>query len=171
MVWRCVYRLSFRLLIHADAYNVQVLVPIPFSGWLPATQVGKDGVETLDTGFFPLFCGNPVCRGMALDLVGMFSDCSNAATGNMGLLTRKMRALKNSVKTCGNVPGMVMNRQQMAIKGVVDPLSRMELLETERFATGRSVASRLGFFEVGSSPVLGPHTHQCQSTESTYPQS
>lgn len=95
--------------------------------------IGHEGVETLDIEYLPLFCGNPVCRGMAMDLAGLFKSCGNSAPGYLGRLARKAKALKNTLKVCGNPPGAVMGRQQVAVAGVLDPLSRTELLQTEAF--------------------------------------
>ena len=63
----------------------------------------------------------------------MFVGCPNSAPGKLGLLSRKAKALKNSVKTSGNPAGSVVNRQQVAVTGVIDPLSNSELLEAEEF--------------------------------------
>ena len=93
--------------------------------------IGPEGVETLDLEFLPIFCTNPVCRGMAGDLAGLFSQCPTSAQGAYGKLSRKANALKNSLKICGNVPGSVVSRQQLAVEGVIDPLSKQELLLTE----------------------------------------
>ncbi|CAD7942956.1 unnamed protein product [Amoebophrya sp. A120] len=95
--------------------------------------IGHEGVETLDMEYLPLLCHNPVCRGMAMDLSGLFTSCSNSAPGYLGRLARKAKALKNSLKVCGNPSGAVMSRQQVAVVGVLDPLSKSELLHTEAF--------------------------------------
>ncbi|CAD7926788.1 unnamed protein product [Amoebophrya sp. A25] len=103
--------------------------------------IGHEGVETLDIDYLPLFCGNPVCRGLAMDLAGMFSTCGNSAPGYLGQLSRKTKALKNSLKVCANPPGTVVGRQQLAVVGVLDPLSKQELLTTEAFLQSAIVNS------------------------------
>jgi hypothetical protein len=98
-----------------------------------AIMTSTDGEETLDTSLYAPFKANPVCRGLASDLASLFVECPNSAPGKMGLLSRKAKALKNTLKTAGNPAGTVVARQQVAVRGVIDPLSNMELLQTEAF--------------------------------------
>ena len=42
-----------------------------------------------------------------------------------GKLARKAKALRNSVKVVANPPGNTVNRMQVAVTGIVDPLSNV----------------------------------------------
>ena len=101
-----------------------------------SSQIAPDGIETLDHKFSELFCTNPVCRGLAVDLASFYSSCGNAAPGYAGALARKVKALKEQLKACPVSKQPVVNRQQLQIEGVIDPLSRSELLDTEKFVKG-----------------------------------
>jgi hypothetical protein len=61
-----------------------------------------------------------------------------------GALARKAKALKSQVKACGGShPAAVINRQQIMVEGIIDPLSRNELLDTERFVKGERLKCEL----------------------------
>lgn len=93
----------------------------------------QDGVETADPSYQDLFCKNPICRALILDLASLYKECPNSAPGYVGYCSRKTKALRNSVKACSNPDGVVVLRQQLQVQGVVDTLSLVELQAVEKW--------------------------------------
>ena len=119
-------------------------------------SVTGEGVETLDPQLAQrMWCANPLCRGMALDVATLFErrGCPNSTPGPLGEIARKLGALRNSIRSCASdsapagagsqpAPFAVASvvRQQLTVHGVIDPLSRPELQFVEAYA--REVVAR-----------------------------
>jgi len=105
--------------------------------------ITQDGVETADPKYQELFCSNPICRGLILDLASLYVECPNSSPGVVGYCARKTKALRNSVKSCSNPVGVLVLRQQLQVQGVIDPLSNTEILAVEAYVY-KQVLERTG---------------------------
>ncbi|CAD7939623.1 unnamed protein product [Amoebophrya sp. A120] len=105
--------------------------------------ISDAGVETVDDVYRPLVCGSGVCRAMILKYSELFNTCRNSAPGVMGKLARRAKALKNFASSCSNPQGEAVLRQQLAVNGLLDELSQVELQQAETFVRN-SLLDRIG---------------------------
>eukprot|EP00397_Hematodinium_sp_SG-2012_P000325 GEMP01000325.1.p1 GENE.GEMP01000325.1~~GEMP01000325.1.p1 ORF type:complete len:1532 (-),score=290.54 GEMP01000325.1:1998-6593(-) len=100
--------------------------------------ITQDGVEAADPAYQDLFCSNPICRALILDLASLYIECPNSSPGYVGYCARKVKALRNSVKSCSNPTGVVVLRVQLQVQGVIDPLSNKEMAAVTEWLRGEA---------------------------------